>query len=108
MSLNEKEKEILKEIEENLFKDDPNLAQTVETTTLSGYSRTRSLISLVFFSLGLITMFGTYIIQPIVAILGFVVMAISGYLFVTNIKLLLRSENINEWNLKTIYRIIRN
>ena len=37
MSLNEKEKEILKEIEEILFKDDPNLAQTVETTTLSGY-----------------------------------------------------------------------
>ena len=55
MSLNEKEKKILKEIEENLFKDDPDLAQTVETTTLSGYSRSRSLISLLFFSLGLLT-----------------------------------------------------
>lgn len=108
MSLNEKEKEILKEIEENLFKDDPNLAQTVETTTLSGYSRSRSLMSLIFFTIGLLAMFGTYIIQPAVAIFGFVVMAISGYLFVTNIKLLLRSENITEWNLKTIYRIIRN
>lgn len=108
MSLNEKEKEILKEIEENLFKDDPDLAQTVETTTLSGYSRSRSLISLLFFSLGLLTMFGTYIIQPALAISGFIVMAISGYLFVTNIKLLLRSENITEWNLKIIYSLIRN
>ena len=49
MALNEKEEKILKEIEENLFKDDPNLAQTVETTTLSGYSRSRSIISLTFF-----------------------------------------------------------
>ncbi|RZP23757.1 MAG: DUF3040 domain-containing protein [Candidatus Actinomarinales bacterium] len=108
MSLNEKEKEILKEIEENLFKDDPNLAQTVETTTLSGYSRSRSLVALLFFLFGLLAMFGTYIVQPAVAIFGFIVMAISGYLFVTNTKLLLRSENITEWNLKTIYRIIRN
>jgi ABC-type uncharacterized transport system fused permease/ATPase subunit len=108
MSLNEKEKEILKEIEENLSKDDPHLAQTVGTTTLSVYSRFRSLISLVFFSVGLLTMFGTYIILPALAISGFVVMAISGYLFVTNIKLLLRSENIDEWNLKIIYRLIRN
>ena len=108
MALNEEEQKILKEIEENLFKEDPTLAQTVETTTLSGYSRTRSLISLVFFILGLLTMFGTYIIQPTVAIFGCVVMAFSGYLFVTNIKLLLRSENVTEWNLKTIFRIIRN
>ena len=105
MALNEEEQKILKEIEENLFKEDPALAQTVETTTLSGYSRTRSLISLVFFILGLFTMFGTYIIQPAVAIFGFVVMAFSGYLFVTNIKLLLRSENVTEWNLKTIFRM---
>ena len=34
MALNEKEEEILKEIEENLFKDDPSLAQTVETLSL--------------------------------------------------------------------------
>ena len=53
-------------------------------------------------------MFGTYIIQPAIAITGFVLMAISGFLFVTNIKLLLRSENITEWNFKTVYRIIRN
>ena len=108
MALNEKEEEILKEIEENLFKDDPSLAQTVETTTLSGYSRSRSIISLTFFFVGLLTMFGTYIIQPAIAITGFVIMAISGFLFVTNIKLLLRSENITEWNFKTVYRIIRN
>ena len=108
MALNEKEEEILKEIEENLFKEDPSLAQTVETTTLSGYSRLRSIISLTFFIVGLLTMFGTYIIQPAIAITGFVIMAISGFLFVTNIKLLLRSENITEWNFKTVYRIIRN
>ena len=108
MALNEKEEKILKEIEENLFKDDPNLAQTVETTTLSGYSRSRSIISLTFFVIGLLTMFGTYIIQPAIAITGFVIMAIAGFLFVTNIKLLLRSENITEWNFKTVYRIIRN
>ena len=108
MALNEKEEKILKEIEENLFKDDPNLAQTVETTTLSGYSRSRSIISLTFFFIGLLTMFGTYIVQPAIAITGFVTMAIAGFLFVTNIKLLLRSENITEWNFKTVYRIIRN
>jgi len=108
MALNEEEQKILKEIEENLFKEDPALAQTVQTTTLSGYSRTRSLISLVFFILGFFAMFGTYLIQPSVAILGFLIMAYSGYLFVTNIKLLLSSENITEWNLKIIFRIIRN
>ena len=108
MVLNEEEQKILKEIEENLFKEDPALAQTVESTTLSGYSRTRSLISLIFFILGFVTMFGTYILQPAVAILGFIVMAFSGYLFVTNIKLLLSSENITEWNVMTIFRIIRN
>ena len=53
-------------------------------------------------------MFGTYIIQPAIAITGFVIMAIAGFLFVTNIKLLLRSENITEWTFKTVYRIIRN
>ena len=108
MILNEEEQKILKEIEENLLKEDPTLAQTVESTTLSGYTRSRSLLGLIFFVLGLVTMFGTYIIQPVVAIFGFIVMAFSGYLFVTNIKMLLRSENINEWNLKTIFRLIRN
>ena len=108
MTLNEEEQKILKEIEENLLKEDPTLAQTVEANTLSGYSRFRSLVSLMFFVFGFFTMFGTYIIQPLVAIFGFVVMAISGYLFFINIKMLLRSENVTEWNLKTIFRIIRN
>ena len=45
MKFNDHYPAVLKEIEENLFKDDPSLAQTVETTTLSGYSRSRSIIS---------------------------------------------------------------
>ena len=53
-------------------------------------------------------MFGSYIIQPVIALVGFVVMAVSGYVFVRNTKALLKAENINEWNFKQIYSVIRN
>ena len=108
MGLNEQEEKILKEIEEQLSQDDPSLAQTVGTTTLSGYSRYRSIISFGFFIIGLLAMFGTYIVQPAVAIFGFIIMAISGYIFVSSTRALLKAENISEWNFKTVVKIIRN
>ena len=48
------------------------------------------------------------VISPIFAIVGFVMMALSGFVFVTNTKSLLIAENINEWNFKQIYKLVRN
>ena len=53
-------------------------------------------------------MFSTYIIQPTIALLGFVVMALSAYIFVSNTRALLNAENITEWSFKQVYKILRN
>ena len=106
MGLNKEEEEILKQIELELSKEDPDLAKTVETSTLSSFSRTRSVLSFATFVIGLLTMLGSYILQPLIAIAGFALMAMSGYVFVRNTKALLRAENINEWNFKQVYRTI--
>ena len=108
MGLNKKEEEILKQIELGLSKDDPKLEKAVENLTLSNFSRARISISFVTFILGFLTMIGTYTIQPVFAIIGFVLMALSGYVFVTNTRSLLNAENIQEWNFKQIYKLVRN
>ena len=53
MGLNKKEEEILKQIEQELMKDDPGLAKTVEASTLSKFTRHRAVISFFVFVLGL-------------------------------------------------------
>jgi hypothetical protein len=108
MALNKKEEEILKQIEIELSREDPGLAKTVETSTLSSFSRIRSMISFGTFVLGLITMLGSYILQPLIAMAGFALMAVSGYFFARNTKALLRAENVHEWNFKQVYSVIRN
>ena len=60
------------------------------------------------FVLGLLTMFSTYIIQPAIAIFGFSIMAVAGYVFVANTRSLLKAENVKEWNVKQVIRILRN
>jgi hypothetical protein len=87
---------------------DPNLAKTVEDSTLSKFTRTRAMFSSVIFVIGLLTMFSTYIIEPAIAIIGFSVMALSAYVFVYNTRALLKAENINEWNFKQVIKILRN
>ena len=108
MGLNKEEEEILKQIELGLSEEDPKLEKAVESLTLSNFSRSRSIISGITFLVGFILMIGSYIVQPIVAVVGFVLMALSGYVFVTNTKSLLRAENINEWNFKQIFILLRN
>ena len=108
MGLNKKEEEILKQIELGLSKDDPKLEKAVENLTLSNFSRARISISFITFTLGFFTMIGTYTIQAAFAVVGFVVMALSGYVFVTNTRSLLNAENIQEWNFKQIYKLVRN
>ncbi len=108
MGLNKEEEEILKQIELGLSEEDPKLEKAVESLTLSNFSRSRSIISGITFLIGFILMIGSYIVQPIVAVVGFVLMALSGYVFVTNTKSLLRAENINEWNFKQIFILLRN
>ena len=110
MGLNKKEEEILKQIEQELMKDDPALAKTVEDSTLSKFTRNRAVFSFFVFIFGLLAMFSTYIIQPIIAILGFSVMAVSGYVFVANTRALLKAENIKavsytHLTLPTIYSV---
>ena len=108
MGLNKKEQEILNQIEQELLKEDPELANTVKESTLSKYTRTRAVVSFFIFCIGLLTMFSTYIIQPTIALAGFVVMALSAYIFVSNTISLLNAENISEWNFKQVYKILRN
>ncbi len=108
MGLNKEEEEILKQIELGLSEEDPKLEKAVESLTLSNFSRSRSIISGITFLIGFVLMIGSYIIQPIVAVIGFVLMALSGYVFVTNTRSLLRAENINEWNFKQIFNLLRN
>ena len=107
-ALNKEEEEILKQIEQELMKDDPGLAKTVEDSTLSKFTRNRAVISFFVFVLGLLTMFSTYIIQPAIAIFGFSVMAVAGYVFVANTRSLLKAENVKEWNIKQVIKILRN
>ena len=101
MGLNKKEEEILKQIE-------MGLSEAVESLTLSNFSRSRSIISGIVFIVGFFMMIGSYIIQPVVAVIGFVLMALSGYVFVTNTRALLKAENITEWNFKQIFNLLRN
>ena len=108
MGLNKKEEEILKQIELGLSEEDPKLEKAVESLTLSNFSRSRSIISAITFLIGFFMMIGSYIVQPLVAVAGFVLMALSGYVFVTNTRSLLKAENINEWNFKQIYNLLRN
>jgi len=108
MGLNKKEEEILKQIELGLTEEDPNLEKAVESLTLSNFSRSRSIISGITFIVGFIMMIGSYIIQPLVAVSGFVLMALSCYVFVINTRALLKAENINEWNFKQIFNLLRN
>ncbi|MFL2647924.1 MAG: DUF3040 domain-containing protein [Candidatus Actinomarinales bacterium] len=108
MGLNKKEEEILKQIELGLSVDDPKLEKAVESLTLSNFSRSRSIISGFTFLIGFLIMIASYIPQPIVAVMGFVLMALSGYVFVTNTRALLKAENINEWNFKQIFNLLRN
>ena len=49
MGLNKEEEEILKQIEQELMKDDPGLAKTVEDSTLSKFTRNRAVISFFVF-----------------------------------------------------------
>ena len=107
MGLNKEEEEILKQIELGLTKEDPELEKTAESLTLSNFSRSRSLISFITFIVGFFMMIGSYIIQPLIAVIGFVIMALSGYVFVTNTRALLKAENIDEWNFKQIFQLIR-
>ena len=108
MGQNKKEEEILKQIELGLSEEDPKLEKAVESLTLSNFSRSRSIISGITFVIGFLMMIGSYIIQPIVAVMGFVLMALSGYVFVTNTRALLKAENINEWNFRQIFNLLRN
>ena len=108
MGLNKKEEEILKQIELGLTEEDPKLEKAVESLTLSNFSRSRSIISGITFIVGFFMMIGSYIIQPVIAFMGFVLMALSGYVFVTNTRSLLKAENINEWNFKQIFNLLRN
>ena len=100
MGLNKKEEEILKQIELGLTEEDPKLEKAVESLTLSNFSRSRSIISSITFLIGFFMMIGSYIVQPVVAVVG--------YVFVINTRALLKAENINEWNFKEIFKLLRN
>ena len=65
------------------------------------------MISFGTFLLGLLTMLGSYIIQPLIAMAGFALMAVSGYVFVRNTKALLKAENDNNKTYGQILKDVR-
>ncbi len=56
MALSDREKQILKDIEARLRQDDPKLARTVSTATVSSQARRRIKLSVVGFVLGFIAL----------------------------------------------------
>lgn len=86
MPLNDKEQEILDEIERQFLKDDPKLAKAVlaaEPTQLFRRSAQRSVVG---FVVGLALMLLFFASNTLVAMIGFVIMVASASVFVVSLR----------------------
>jgi hypothetical protein len=77
MPLDEREQRILEEIERRFYEQDPKLAQTVATTTLSSVRRRRIRWAVVGAVLGMFVMLVTFQRYTWLALIGFIVMLAS-------------------------------
>ena len=80
MPLSEEELRLLEQMERALVAEDPKLASTMRGTTLRATARRRALIAAVVFVVGVVVlMTGAVTQDPVVGIIGFVVMLASAY-----------------------------
>lgn len=75
MPLSEEELRLLEQMERALVEEDPKLASTLRGTTMQRAARRRTIVACVVFVLGVAALTtGVVMQQPVVGILGFVVM----------------------------------
>ena len=83
MPLDEREQRILEEIEAQFYEDDPAFAQSVRDTTLKAVTGRRVRWAAVGFVVGLVVMLAMFTVNPIIALVGFVLMVASAVWIVT-------------------------
>ena len=84
MTLSEHEQRLLDSIERALYAEDPKFASTVRATDLRTHIRRRTRRAALLFGLGVVLLLaGVVIQQPVLGIVGFVVMLGGALLFAT-------------------------
>lgn len=87
MPLSEEELRLLEQMERALVEEDPKLASTLRGTTMQRVARRRAIIAGVVFALGMAALTtGVLASQPIVGIVGFVVMLAAATIGVTALR----------------------
>lgn len=77
MPLDEREQRILDEIERQFREEDPELVEAVNTMPLKRFARGGIRMAAVGVVIGLVLMLATFSFNPVLALLGFVVMVYS-------------------------------
>ncbi|PIF02457.1 MAG: hypothetical protein CR979_01400, partial [Propionibacterium sp.] len=83
MVLSEKEKQLLAQLEASLAAEDPELASTLRTGTKKK-NRIRSAVTVVLFVVGVVVLVAGLKINPIISVIGFVIMLISAVIGITS------------------------
>ena len=87
MTLSEEELRLLEQMERALVEEDPKLASTLRGTTMQRVARRRAIIAGVVFAVGMAVLTtGVLASQPIVGIVGFVVMLSAATIGVTALR----------------------
>ena len=87
MPLSEEELRLLEQMERALVEEDPKLASTLRGTTMQRVARRRAIIAGVVFALGMAALTtGVLAGQPIVGIVGFVIMLSAATIGVTALR----------------------
>ena len=87
MPLSEEELRLLEQMERALVEDDPKLAHTLRGTGVQRASRRRAVLAGAAFVLGVVVlMTGAIAAQPIVGVIGFIVMLASATIAVTSLR----------------------
>lgn len=87
MPLSEEELRLLEQMERALVEDDPKLAHTLRGTGVQRASRRRAAVAGAAFLLGIVVlMTGAIAAQPVVGVIGFIVMLASATIAVTSLR----------------------
>ena len=87
MPLSEEELRLLEQMERALVEEDPKLASTLRGTTMQRVARRRAIIAAVVFVIGMALLTtGVLASQPVVGIVGFVVMLSAATIGVTALR----------------------
>ena len=86
MPLDEREQRILDEIARQFREEDPELVRAASTMPLAGFARRHVKLAAVGTVLGLVIMLGTFWINVVFGLIGFVLMVVSATALVTGIR----------------------